>query len=435
MPSSPHVLIIGAGIGGLCLAHGLRRAGVSVRVYEREPEPGSRWEGYRIHINPVGARSLRACLPDRLWEAFLATSATAGEFGFLTERLAELVVVEESIMYPGRRSDPAEDHYAVDRATLRRLLLAGLEDVVHFGAAFDRYALTDDGRVAAVFADGGEMLGDVLVGADGSASRVRRQYLPHARQRPAGVAGVAHKLWLTEQTRAWVPARLQTGMNQISGAGVSLFTSVYDPPPDARQALERVAGSQPKISFAPYLLCALNTAPTRLPTGLAQLDSDALREVVDELLADWHPTLRRIVAEADPTSRSGVEFTASAPTPPWSPTRVTVLGDAVHTMPATGGLGANTALRDARLLTAKLSEVVHHERPLSDAIGDYEHLMRRYGYAAVDRALAIKDQMLSSGPFAAATGRAWFRLNKTIPTLRRRSFARWSAGNRPEPWE
>ena len=58
-----NVIIVGGGIGGLTLAQGLRRAGVPVAVYERDTGPGQRWDGYRIHINPVGARALRACLP------------------------------------------------------------------------------------------------------------------------------------------------------------------------------------------------------------------------------------------------------------------------------------------------------------------------------------------------------------------------------------
>ena len=53
-------------------------------------------------------------------------------------------------MYPGHGVDPVEDHYAVDRATLRRILLAGLEDRVQFGAEFVRYEQRADGRVAEV---------------------------------------------------------------------------------------------------------------------------------------------------------------------------------------------------------------------------------------------------------------------------------------------
>ena len=30
------VIVIGAGTGGLCLAHGLKRAGINVNVYERD---------------------------------------------------------------------------------------------------------------------------------------------------------------------------------------------------------------------------------------------------------------------------------------------------------------------------------------------------------------------------------------------------------------
>ncbi len=36
------VLVIGGGLGGLCLAQGLRKAGISVAVYERDSEPSAR---------------------------------------------------------------------------------------------------------------------------------------------------------------------------------------------------------------------------------------------------------------------------------------------------------------------------------------------------------------------------------------------------------
>jgi 2-polyprenyl-6-methoxyphenol hydroxylase-like FAD-dependent oxidoreductase len=66
--------------------------------------------------------------------------------------------------------------------------------------------------------------------------------------------------------------------------------------------------------------------------------------------------------------------------PAWPPSRVTVLGDAIHAMSPARGSGANTALQDAallsRLLTTDGSDVVA-------AIGDYERQMREYGYAAV----------------------------------------------------
>ena len=58
-----HVIVIGGGIGGLCLAQGLKRAGISVAVYERDRTLTDRLQGYRVHINPSGSRALHACLP------------------------------------------------------------------------------------------------------------------------------------------------------------------------------------------------------------------------------------------------------------------------------------------------------------------------------------------------------------------------------------
>jgi salicylate hydroxylase len=64
----------------------------------------------------------------------------------------------------------------------------------------------------------------------------------------------------------------------------------------------------------------------------------------------------------------------------WPAGPVTLLGDAVHAMSPAGGSGANTALRDAALLTDRLST---SGGSLFDGIGDYEKAMLDYGFAAV----------------------------------------------------
>ncbi|WP_158228028.1 NAD(P)/FAD-dependent oxidoreductase [Pseudonocardia sp. MH-G8] len=416
------VLVIGGGIGGLALAHGLRGAGVEVSVHERDRAVGSRWEGYRIHINPTGARALNALLPAGAWQEFLATAGPGGDFGFLTEQLRQLMVVEETIMYPDA-AEASEGHYAADRATLRRLLTGGLEDVVRFGAEFVGYEQRSDGRVEARFADGSTAVGDVLVGADGPASRVRGQLLPQAVPVDAGVVGVAHKIWLDDDDARASLGRLGTGMNAVQpNAPCFLFTSVFEPP--------AATGARP------YVLCALVARAEVFPSDVTELDAAALRAVVDVLVAGWHPDLRRALAGADPESRSAVAFRAAPPVPVWPSGAVTVLGDAVHVMPPIGGLGGNTALRDAHLLSRLLPAAARGDRALPDALGEYEAEMRDYGTAAVRYAVGQAEQLLTPGAAATAATRAFFRLCAAVPALRRRAFASgWTAPAAPRAWE
>jgi 2-polyprenyl-6-methoxyphenol hydroxylase-like FAD-dependent oxidoreductase len=77
--------------------------------------------------------------------------------------------------------------------------------------AFTHYDPDADGLVTTHFTDGSTAIGNLLVGTDGGNPRVRRQYLPHAERIDTGVTGIQGKVWLTDEIRALIPARLPAG--------------------------------------------------------------------------------------------------------------------------------------------------------------------------------------------------------------------------------
>jgi 2-polyprenyl-6-methoxyphenol hydroxylase-like FAD-dependent oxidoreductase len=433
--NSFHVLVAGGGIGGLCLAQALRQAGISVAVYERDAAPDSRLDRYRLHINPAGSRSLHACLPQPAWQSFLATAGrSGGGFGFLTERLDTMVVVEDDLMYPPA-TDPAEQWYPVDRATLRDVLLTGLSGIVSFGKALEHYETGPGGRVIACFSDGSQATGDVLVGADGTRSRVRQQLLPQAGPSGTGVAGIGLKLSLTPATRAWLPPRLATGENLIlAPSPFFLFTSVFDNTHPDGHVSQPPSGDASGDSS--YLLCAFVLRQGAHPADLAGRSPAQLQETVLDLTRRWHPDLRRALAKCDPGSVGYYPFQATDPIPAWPGGNVALLGDAIHTMPPTGGLGANTALRDARLLGQHLTAVATGQYRLPQAISAYEAQMRPYASAAVRASLTTLRQGLLTNPALLAGMRTWLRLSGALPAMRRAGFrTNWSRHTQVQPWE
>ena len=205
------IIIIGAGTGGMCLAHGLRRAGVDVVVYERDRNRSDGLHGYRVGIDPHGSRALKACLPPELYRTFVATCARAPErFAFLDERLNRTLAI--TLREP---TDDVNDEKSVSRMTLRQVLFTGMEDVLRFDKTFVRYQHEPDGRVTAHFADGTSDTADLLVGADGVNSPVRRQRLPHARLEDAGIIAVAAKVPMTPESISLMPPGLFPGIGLI----------------------------------------------------------------------------------------------------------------------------------------------------------------------------------------------------------------------------
>ena len=358
------VLVVGGGIGGLCLAQGLTRSGLSVDVFERDTHAAVRGQGYRVTIKEVGAHALHDCLPAELFELCVATSIRqATTMAFTDEQLKPKFRKDVPLIEPGLGG------FGANRLTLREILLTGLEQSVHFGKTLTGYEQLADG-VRVRFADGTSAEGDLLVGADGTNSAVRRQLVPDAviDEYDRAIYG---RTPLTGPTPAWLPDILTDSFNRVIG-------------PDAAMSVAtcRAAGTAPGLTpIGDYLswMLSFTSAPPPASAAAGEL-IDRARQAVE----GWHPALGRIIDESDVDGTALVAISTARPVAGWDAPRATLLGDAIHTMSPGRGEGANTALRDAELLRATLV-AVEQGVPLETAKALYEQELLRYGFEMVAR--------------------------------------------------
>ena len=417
-----HVVIIGAGIGGLCLAQGLKKAGISVAVYERDRTVTDRVQGYRVHINPAGSRALHACLPPHLFDAFDRTGGKPSRaMHFLTEQMGVLLSVGGDLM---EQRQPIARHRSVSRITLRQVLLSGLDGIVHFGKTFTRYEVRADARVVAHFEDGTSAEGDVLVAADGGGSGVRAQLLPHAARVDTGVVGIAGKVFLDDASRARIAPVLLDGLTLVAAkGGLGLFVALQEFAGEHRGS---IGGNEASLAGAPlfdnsrsYLMWALSGKWERLGLESERPGSAALADAAARAMAPWARGLRELVDLSDPGTISCLPIRTSRPVAPWPSGRVTLIGDAIHAMTPYRGIGANIALKDAVRLRDALVAAQHGKQPLIAAIHDYEAAMLDYGFKAVRNSLKAMQQTTGQGPIAMALSRAVLRAIDLTPPLKR----------------
>jgi salicylate hydroxylase len=416
-----HVIIIGGGIGGLTLAQGLVKAGISVAVYERDHTPSDRVQGYRVHINPTGSRALHACLPPHLFDLFDRTCGRPSRgIRFLTERMGVLLSVGGDLV---RQGDAIGKHRSVSRVTLRQVLLSGLDGIVQFGKTFLRYEERDE-RVIAHFEDGTTAVGDVLVAADGGGSRVRRQFLPHAERIDTGVIGIAGKVFLDGGNRNRIAPELLDGMALVSAkGGYSLFVALQDidhvNDGDATDAMGD--GSSHFDNSRSYLMWALGARRHKLGLdgGAEALQGEPLRAIALDAMAAWDDRFKALVRLADPGTINAIAMRSARPVAPWPTRRITLIGDAIHSMTPYRGIGANIALKDAVRLRDALVEADRGARDLVDALHHYEAGMIAYGFKAVRDSLRAMEQTTSNSAVSRILSRAAFRAIDRLPPVKR----------------
>ncbi|WP_375387048.1 FAD-dependent oxidoreductase [uncultured Amnibacterium sp.] len=384
-PRPLHVLIAGGGLGGLALAQGLIADGHTVEVFERDADSRRR-QGYYLTINGDGGQALQRLLPPDLFELYLDTSRRPYETQASVVRNPRLEVLgARPSMGPPNLGE--RRHTGVDRRTLRRILGTRIEEHVRWGTTAESYAEDEDG-VTLTLGDGSTAHGDLLVIAAGIHSRLRDQRLPGTRVVSTAITGIDlyARAPYTPQLLAQIPDELHDSMLIVAGPhGTRCLLASFRP----RRPIAEAGAAVPGADLEPvddYMMVSCSVLPETVIPPAAEWTEQTRADIVAsmaQVVAEWDPAVRAIVEAIDPDSLFSIAFSYLEPVQDWSPSRVTVLGDAAHGMLPTLGMGANSAIRDASVLADRLAEVAAGRTGIAEAVGAYEAEMRGFAYPLI----------------------------------------------------
>jgi 2-polyprenyl-6-methoxyphenol hydroxylase-like FAD-dependent oxidoreductase len=345
----------------------LSRLGAEVVDHAVDARP----QGYRIQLDPPGLTGLRQCLPAELFELCLATAGGP---------LAPSPVVDQNLRPTAEQArlpqgyTPWTQAYPFNRGTLREILLTDLN--FFYGKEFTAFERVGD-RVGVRFADGHWDSADLLVGADGVGSAVRRQLLPQATVDDAGLRLIYGKIPLRDSLPEWVFDHIFTVATGSNRAHVGLGPVLLRNRPSGR------------LSPVDDYIAGMVGAPAELLPPFEELRRQSqpeLRRLAGDLIgADWHPDLRRLLDHWDTEALFPLRISSAAAVEPWTAPGVTLLGDAVHAMSPVLAMGANTALRDS----GELTRAVTTSATLHEAIAAYQERMLGYSLPLVDASRRI----------------------------------------------
>jgi 2-polyprenyl-6-methoxyphenol hydroxylase-like FAD-dependent oxidoreductase len=317
------VIIIGGGIGGLTLARACLDQGIAVELYEKRPlhemlsGPGG------IFIQRNALRVYKLLWEGRIYDRLYQQGGAILKGGFFGKRGEPLYINSPAFIQ--------EENLGVCllRPELQQILYEALpEGTVHTGHTFKGFVETGGG-VEVTFQDGSRTIGDLLVGADGLYSAVRKSLNGDAQLEPPVYSGMC--CWRGYFDGTGLPLDDQYSWGEFWGKGDRFGYFDVGSGRFSFYAFDnRDAGSNDDAEGG-----ALNALRSRF--------SDYCNPVpaILEVLAHY-PIYRDDIYDRLPLGRE------------WGRGCVTLIGDAAHPMQPNLGQGGCMAVEDAFELVKQL---------------------------------------------------------------------------------
>ncbi|MER7414316.1 MULTISPECIES: FAD-dependent oxidoreductase [Streptomyces] len=335
------VTIIGAGLGGLVLARVLHVHGIPATVHEAEPSPTARSQGGMLDIHEENGQL--ALEEAGLTDAFRELVLEGREAIRILDRDANVLLE--------RPDDGSGGRPEVQRGELRQLLLDSLPaGTVRWGHKATGVRALGGGRHEVSFADGGTVVTELLVGADGAWSRVRPLLSDAV---PAYIGRSFVETWLYD-----ADVRHPAAAKTVGGGSLLALA-----PGRGIQAHREKGGT-----LHTYLALS---EPQEWFAAVDFTDGAAALARIAREFDGWAPELTALITESDtaPVLRplSGLPAGHRWDRVPG----VTLLGDAAH-LSGPNGEGANLAMLDGAELGKALAA---HPGRTEAALAEYEQAM------------------------------------------------------------
>ncbi|XXH02050.1 hypothetical protein Hte_008415 [Hypoxylon texense] len=369
----PPILIIGAGVAGLTLAQGLRLRSVPFRLFERYPRSRIS-QGHRFRISNDGQTALESVLAPPLRDLFRSTAAEGQRFEPRYVDPRKLDFAKPTPVNPG--SMP------VDRTLVRMLTSLDIEDSIEYEKEFESYNIIDS-QVQVKFTDGSTVCGQLLVGADGLRSRVRKQLQP------------CRKLLDLERWILWGRTPLTEDLKRNLPQDILSWCMYMDHDTNVQAVVEPMIWPQSVQEessmrfpdFHDYVYWCVGTASFQYSERLPRT-AEEKRLFLDEATKNWHPALKVLFNSAAQDLSACVPILSSKPDIDINSAsqtgQVTLIGDAAHAMSPMGGSGGDTAIRSA----ADLAQTVGEEGITKQSIAGFEARMEERAKLKIERSFA-----------------------------------------------
>ena len=383
MSTQKPVIISGAGLASLLFAQSLLRASIPFLIFEQDSSISFRAQGYRLRLSAEGLDAIESVLGPEDFQKFWDKCSKTGGAGISTLDGPTGSIIST----PAKDSEETNNEkpkapteslasrdgkiVGISRGDMRKTFLSGCESFIHWSHRITGYEVTSSG-VHAIFADGSKSVeGRLLVAGDGLHSKI-------AKQLSQG------KLKVYDTGARGIHGQAPTTAFKDLGEGVWRFTD--DSNPNGRLfVITNVRPGDmddPNVQFG----WTMGAVPgvIKAPNDNYSLIGPPAAELAKSLTAKWHPRLRPLFQEMDESEAAFWKITCSTPSgvPEWqNEPRVTVIGDAVHSMTPAAGIGANTAVRDSALLGRLLAAETRGGE--NDVTAVYEREMRVYASEAV----------------------------------------------------
>ncbi|EWY87739.1 hypothetical protein FOYG_09136 [Fusarium oxysporum NRRL 32931] len=342
-PKPVRVAVIGGGIAGLLLGQLLSSApGIDARVFERYQNEDS-LSGYRIQLSLEILNLLKTHLPPETWAKVLPSVAKTPKEGYYHSCFMR----PDGHVFYTYLPEEFRKTAAVSRLRLRKGLLYESEKWLTTGKKFTTYQELQDGTIKAVFADGSSHVCDLIVGADGITSRVRRTLLPSIQTVQTDLVIIYFKVPYTREVESMIPYKTGSLVLYPNGQEITIMTWQNPEQPYAK-GLDP-GHIDPETS---YVMVGFGS---RLRDFADQSKSPA-EMTPNELKAECisrvnahptHPSIKALVELIVMDSAYANVFRMVDVSEPWNSDNVTLVGDATFNMAPFLGKGAACAMEDA----------------------------------------------------------------------------------------